>query len=133
MAYLLDTDTCIFIKKKVQAIQQKFGSINPSHLFVSSITVAELEYGVSKSKLAEHNTKRLSNFLSRLTILDFTKQSAKQYGLIRASLEQRGMPIGANDMLIAAIAKSHDLTLVTNNEKEFSRVESLKIENWLKE
>ncbi len=129
MAYLLDTDTCIFILKKVQAIQQKFGSINPSHLFVSSITVAELEYGVSKSKLVEHNIKRLGNFLSRLTILDFTKQLAKQYGLIRASLEQRGMPIGANDMLIAAIAKSHDLTLVTNNEKEFSPVESLKIEN----
>jgi tRNA(fMet)-specific endonuclease VapC len=132
MAYLLDTDTCVFIMKKVQGIHQKFDSTNPNHLFVSSITVAELEYGISKSELVERNTKRLSNFLSRLTIVDFTAKSAQQYGTIRVSLERKGTPIGANDLLIASIAKSLDFILVTNNEREFSRVDGLKIENWTK-
>jgi tRNA(fMet)-specific endonuclease VapC len=109
MAYLLDTDTCVFIMKKVQSIHQKFDSTNPNHLFVSSITVAELEYGISKSELVERNTKRLSNFLSRLTIVDFTAKSAKQYGAIRTFLERKGTPIGANDLLIASIAKSLEL------------------------
>jgi tRNA(fMet)-specific endonuclease VapC len=132
MAYLLDTDTCIFIMKKVQAIHQKFESANPKQLFVSSITVAELEYGVLKSELKERNSKNLNDFLSRLTISDFTSESAKQYGTIRVSLERKGTPIGANDLLIASIAKSLDFILVTNNEREFSRVDGLKIENWTK-
>lgn len=132
MAYLLDTDTCVFIMKKMSLVHEKFESANPNLLFVSSISVAELEYGVTKSKLTERNSKNLSDFLSRLKVLNFNSKAAKQYGIIRVLLERKGELIGGNDLLIASIAKSQDLTLVTNNEREFSRVEGLKIENWTK-
>jgi len=133
MAYLLDTNICIYIRRERSLkLKSKFYSVASSDLLLSSITVAELEFGVAKSNQPEKNSEALKNFLSEFKIIDFDSNAARHYGLIRASLEKQGTPIGANDMLIAAIAKSQDLTLVTNNEKEFSRVEGLKIENWTK-
>lgn len=131
MAYLLDTNICIYIRRERSLkLKSKFYSVASSDLLLSSITVAELEFGVAKSNQPGKNSEALKNFLSKFKIIDFDSKAAQQYGLIRASLEKQGTPIGANDMLIAAIAKSNDLTLVTNNEREFSRVEGLKIENW---
>lgn len=133
MAYLLDTNICIYVRKEQSPkLKSKFSSVGDSNLLLSSITVAELEFGVAKSSQPEKNSEALKTFLSNFQIIDFDSKAARQYGLIRALLEKRGTPIGANDMLIAAIAKSLDLTLVTNNEKEFSRIEGLKIENWTK-
>ena len=132
MEYLLDTNICIYIiKKKPIEVLNKLRSIPLYSVAVSSITVAELEYGVRKSTQPQKNQEALNEFLSALTIVDFNSQAAVEYGAIRTQLEAKGTPIGSLDMLIAAHAKAVNLTLVTNNEREFSRIEGLKIENWL--
>jgi len=98
---------------------------------VSTITIAELEYGVYRSQKTDQNRIALLEFLVPLAILDFDHGAAAVYGGIRASLESRGTPIGPMDLLIAAQAMSQGLILVTNNEREFSRLEGLGIENWI--
>lgn len=98
---------------------------------VSSITVAELEYGADKSSRPEQNRNALLAFLSPLEILAFDEMAVLHYGEIRAYLEKTGKIIGAMDVLIAAYARSISLTLVTNNTKEFSRVPNLRLENWV--
>ncbi len=134
MAYLLDTDICIYIiKKQPVSVREKFNSTDPTKIFVSSITVAELEYGVSKSSQVDQNSNSLKHFLSQLNIVSFDAHAATHYGVIRASLEKNGTLIGSLDMMIAAIAKSVDYILITNNEREFARVDGLKIENWIRE
>ena len=133
MAYLLDTNICIYLTKNQPArVKEKFLSIDKKLIFISSITVAELEYGVEKSAYLKKNEEALREFLSEITIINFDAPAAAHYGNIRASLEKQGTPIGSNDLLIAAIAKCADLTLITNNEREFGRVAGLKIENWVK-
>ncbi len=97
---------------------------------ISSITMAELEYGVKKSTQPEKNQIALNQFLFPLEILDFDTDAAFLYGVIRAELERKGSPVGSLDTLIAAHARSLDMTLVTNNEKEFNRIRGLKIGNW---
>ena len=132
MEFLLDTNICIYIiKKKPIEVFEKLRSLPLFSVAVSSITVAELEYGVRKSTLPQKNQEALNEFLSALTIVDFSFQAAVEYGAIRTQLEAKGTPIGSLDMLIAAHAKAVNLTLVTNNEREFSRIEGLEIENWL--
>ena len=96
----------------------------------SSITVAELEYGVARSKFPERNRVALTEFLVPFTILDFDQAAASCYGIIRASLEKRGKPIGPMDLLLSAQACVENLILVTNNLREFQRVEGLHAENW---
>lgn len=93
--------------------------------------MAELEYGIARSSRPDQNRLALSLFLSGIEILPFDEKTAREYGEIRKSLAERGAPIGANDLLIATHARSLDLTLVTNNSKEFERIEDLKIENWV--
>ncbi|MFM9837965.1 MAG: PIN domain-containing protein [Cyclobacteriaceae bacterium] len=133
MAYLLDTDTFVYVMKKIQSARKKFESYDWSELFVASISIAELEYGIVKSLQIEKNTKSLNGFLTLVNVINFDITAASHYGLIRNFLEKKGTPIGSNDMLIAAIATCNDFILVTNNEREFRRVEGLKIENWLKD
>lgn len=99
---------------------------------ISSVTLAELHYGIHKSSKPDKNQVALDQFLIPLEIVDFDSDAAIVYGEIRAALEKEGTPIGSLDTLIAAHAKSLRLTLVTNNEKEFDRVDGLKIENWVK-
>ena len=131
MRYLLDTNICIYaIKKKPAKVLERLTSLDPKEVGVSSITVAELEYGVEKSSNPQKNREALINFLAPLTILPFNDKAACHYGDIRAYLEKKGIPIGCMDLLIAAHARSLSLTLVTNNEREFSRVPGLLIENW---
>jgi tRNA(fMet)-specific endonuclease VapC len=132
MNYLLDTNICIYIiKKKPQSVFNKLIEIPPDQLSISAISVAELEYGVRKSSQPEKNQLALQNFLKPLSILSFDYGATIEYGIIRSDLERKGIPIGPLDLLIAAHAKSLNYTLVTNNEKEFSRIANLKIENWV--
>ena len=133
MKYLLDTNICIYIiNDKPKKILRKFERY-PSHEFgISSITQAELQYGVAKSKSKKTNQLALDEFLLPLTILPFYGQELVAcYGEIRVLLESKGMTIGPLDMLIAAHALSLDLTIISNNIKEFSRVPNLKCDNWV--
>jgi tRNA(fMet)-specific endonuclease VapC len=131
MKYLLDTNICLYlIKKKPADVLVKFRGIPLGEIGVSAITVAELEYGVEKSRYLERNRPALDLFLAPLEIVAFDQAAARQAGIIRTALEKAGTPIGAYDILIAGHAKSLEVTLVTHNLKEFKRIESLKIENW---
>ncbi len=134
MKYILDTNICIYIiKKKPVNVFEKFSKLPLGSVSISTITLAELQYGVRKSAQPEKNQLALSQFLIPLEVIGFNSEAATEYGIIRAVLEKNGKPIGPLDTLIAAHAKSLKLILVTNNEKEFKRVAGLKIENWIKE
>jgi len=132
--YLLDTNICIYIiKKKPADVLKALKTKSEKDIYVSSITIAELEYGVAKSRFPEKNKIALIEFLSIFNILPFDDIDAVEFGYIKTDLEKKGKIIGPMDLLIAAQAKSKKLILVTNNIKEFERVEGIKIENWIKE
>lgn len=133
MRYMLDTNICIYvIKHKPESVFRKLKKIKPEDVCISSITYAELAYGVEKSAQPERNRLALSMMLSSIEIDAFDDAAADEYGEIRAGLERKGTPIGSLDMLIAAHARSLGCTLVTNNTKEFCRVEGLEVVNWVK-
>jgi tRNA(fMet)-specific endonuclease VapC len=129
ITFMLDTNICIYIiKKKPQQVLRRLKKARISDIGVSSITLSELEYGTAKSSRPDQNRIALAQFLAPLEILSYDDMAAQEYGKIRASLER----LEPMDMLIAAHALSLNCTLVTNNEREFSSVASLKIENWVK-
>jgi len=131
MNYLLDTNICIYIiKRKPRVVLRRVRSKQPGQVSISAVTIAELEYGIARSRYPERNRMALLEFLFPFAILDFDSQAAFAYGRIRSLLESRGKPIGPMDLLLAAQAKSRGLVLVTNNEREFRRVDNLRIENW---
>ena len=130
--YLLDTNICIYIIKKrpinvLKVLESKFRE----NILISSITIAELEYGIAKSKFSEKNRISLIEFLSIFQILTFDDSDAVAFGAIKSRLENQGNIIGPMDLLIAAQVISKNLILVTNNTKEFKRIEEIKIENWV--
>ena len=130
MKFMLDTNVCIYIiKRKPADLLERFKQTDISEISISSITLSELFYGVSKSSKPEQNFMALTQFVAPLEILPFGGEASQYYGDLRAYLERLGTPIGSLDMLIAAHALSLASTLVTNNEKEFNRVPNLKIEN----
>ena len=132
--YLLDTNICIYIiKKKPVDVLKTLKTKSKKDIYISSITIAELEYGVAKSQFPEKNKIALIEFLSIFNILPFDDNDAVHFGIIKTELEKKGKIIGPMDLLLAAQAKTKQLILVTNNIKEFERVEGLKIENWVKE
>lgn len=132
MKYLLDTNICIYlIKQKPLSVLEKLRSNDIKDLALSSITVAELEYGVMKSQNKEQNMDALHRFMIPYEIVDFTSKSAVKYGEIRTYLEKKGQIIGPMDLLIASIAMVENMILVTNNTKEFKRIPNLKLENWV--
>ena len=132
MRALLDTNICIYmIKNKPPEVRKHFERFVPGDIAISSITVAELQYGVEKSAAREKNALALEAFLLPLEIASFDSDSAIAYGKIRAGLERQGTPIGGMDMLIAAQAIAQNFTLVTHNLKEFSRIPGLKSETWV--
>lgn len=134
MKYMLDTNICIYIiKRKPSEVIQQFEKSEISSIGISSITLSELMFGTFKSANPARNQLALTRFAAPLEIWPYGDEIAVCYGHIRAHLERRGTPIGALDFLIAAHALSMDLTLVTNNEKEFARVPDLKIENWVRQ
>ncbi|MDR2044095.1 MAG: type II toxin-antitoxin system VapC family toxin [Clostridium sp.] len=130
MMYLLDTNICIFTMKQMPGILERFRRSQSGGIAISSITLAELEFGVSNSKAYERNRNALLAFSTLVEILPFDIPASAEYGKIRAALGKAGTPIGALDTLIAAHAKSQGLTLVTNNIREFQRVDGLVIEDW---
>lgn len=131
--YLLDTNTCIFIKNERPATTlQKLREVirTKKKVFLSSISVAELQYGVYNSQNVERNRIALVEFLAPFDILEFDDTDAEVFGKIRADLKKQGKIIGPYDMLIAAQALSRGLVLVTNNVGEFDRISGLRIEDW---
>ena len=129
--FMLDTDMCIYlINERDEALREKFES-NAHAICISSITYAELCFGAAHSARVEDNVQELEAFCLDLDILPFDAAAGIHYGEIRQALTQRGRVIGANDLPIAAHARSASATLVTTNEEEFGRVPELRIENWL--
>jgi tRNA(fMet)-specific endonuclease VapC len=129
--YMLDTNIVIYvIKRKPIELLQVFNR-HTYQMAISSITLAELIHGAEKSSRPEHNLFQVEDFISRLDIMDYGTDAAAHYGQIRADLEKKGMTIGINDLHIAGHARSAGLILVTNNVREFERVEALRIENWV--
>ena len=133
MKYLLDTNICIYlINERPQDLLSKFAQYPIDEFGISSITHAELQYGIAKSTHKEKNKEALDQFLLPLTILPFHGEEATAcYGEMRALLESKGETIGPFDMLIAAHALSQNLILISNNVKEFARIPGLKLENWV--
>lgn len=132
MDYLLDTNMCIAFFKNQPRVVQKIADIGLERLCLCTPVKAELWYGACKSERVTENQAVLREFFSQLPSLPFDDKTIEQYGEIRACLAKAGTPIGANDLLIAAIAKTHQITLATHNVKEFARVPGLRIDDWLK-
>ena len=131
MKYMLDTNICIYlIKQKPQKVLKHFRAHVVGDIGISTVTLAELRYGVAKSQNAEKNRQALDEFVLPLEIADFDEKAAESYGSVRASLEKNGKPIGSMDMLIGAHALSLGITLVTNNTREFKQIRDLKIADW---
>ena len=132
MRFLLDTNICIYlIKNHPPEVLEKFRLYRPSEVAISTISLFELEYGVEKSSQRQRALLALERFLSPLPVVDLDRAAATEAASIRARLEEKGTPIGPYDTLIAGVAKARGLTLVTNNVREFSRVEGLLVENWV--
>lgn len=131
LKFMLDTDISIFIiKRRPPGLQTVFNA-HDGQIAISSITLSELLHGVEKSSNPKKNLDNVESFVSRLEVLNYTPKASAHYGDIRASLEQKGQIIGVNDMHIAAHARSEGLIAVTNNVREFDRVDGLRVENWL--
>ncbi|CAK6686992.1 type II toxin-antitoxin system tRNA(fMet)-specific endonuclease VapC [Synechococcus sp. CBW1107] len=131
LRYLLDTNICIYvIKRRPESLLDRFNE-NASYLAISAITLAELLHGAEKSSQPQRTLSVVEDFCSRLDVLDYGAKAAQHYGQIRSALERRGTPIGVNDLHIAAHARSEGLTLVSNNLREFERVEGLLYANWV--
>jgi len=132
MRYMLDTNICIaLIKRKPPKALRRFDRLSAGDVGISTITLAELRYGIAKSQHAERNRQALEEFLLPLEVADFDEGAAAVYGNVRADLENAGRPIGPLDMQIGAHALSLETVLVTNNTAEFRRIKGLKVENWL--
>lgn len=131
MKYLLDTNICIYIiKRQPPQVLDKFRTLDLSDVGISSITIAELEYGAYKSQRTEQNRIALNQFLMPLEIVPFDEQATQTYGQVRSQLERQGIVVGSLDMLIASQAISLGFILVTNNVRELSRIPGLIIDNW---
>ena len=130
--YMLDTNICIYIiKKKPESVLLHIKRKKDKGLFISAITLSELEFGIENSDYKEKNRIALMEFLTIIGIKHFDENAAKEYGIVKKHLKDKKCLIGSMDMLIAAHAKSLNMVLVTNNIKEFIRVKDLKVENWV--
>ena len=131
--YLLDTNICIYaMKGKYPALNEKLLSIHPDEIKVSAVTVFELEYGAAKSKWSDRSREIMRMFLASFDVLPFSYEDAVTCGLLRAKLNGLGTPIGAYDLMIAAQGLTHGITVVTHNTGEFSRVQGLPLEDWVR-
>ena len=130
LRYLLDTNIVIYVIKRRPLSALALFNENAGHMAISSITLAELMHGAEKSNAPTRSLAAVEDFCSRLEVLPYGPKAAMHYGNIRAQLESRGQTIGVNDLHIAAHARSEGLTLVSNNLREFERVEALQVANW---
>jgi tRNA(fMet)-specific endonuclease VapC len=132
MKWMLDTDTCIaIIKGKPASVLKKLRGKSVGQVGISSITLGELAFGAAKSGRRDEAQAALAEFLLALEIASFDSDSAASYGQLRASLEKRGTPVGPLDTLIGAHAVALDVILVTHNTREFSRIDTLRFEDWM--
>jgi tRNA(fMet)-specific endonuclease VapC len=130
--FLLDTNICIHIRRQRPVrVLARFQRLKPGEAVLSVITYGELVYGVEKSNSREQAMRQLTELASVLPVMALPLQAGQFYGAIRAALEVKGETIGNNDLWIAAHARAADLTLVTNNEREFQRIQGLRIQNWV--
>ena len=131
LRYMLDTNIVIYvIKRRPVELLEVFNN-HVGQMCISSITLAELLHGVEKSAMPDHNLLQVEDFVSRLEVLHYGDKAAAHYGDIRADLERKGTTIGVNDLHIAGHARSEGLTLVSNNTREFERVDALRLTNWV--
>ncbi len=132
MRYLLDTNICIYlIKKHSPEILGRFQKHAPQDVAISSITLFELQYGIEKSQFRQRSEEALEKFLQPLNLIELDRSAAIEAAVICAQLEKKGISIGSYDLLIAGLARSRDMTLVTNNTKEFKRIINLQLEDWI--
>jgi len=128
--YVLDTNTLIYFFKGMGKVSDNMLSRSPQEIHIPSIIIYELHVGIAKSNMPQKREKQLSILLEQVNVIEFANAEAKAAARIRADLEAQGMPIGPIDTLIAGCAMAHDLTLVTHNTKEFSRIKGLVVEDW---
>jgi len=133
LKYMLDTDTCIFTIKRKPVYLKRLFNAHIGQLCMSSVTWGELVCGAEKSQHIEQNLAVIEGFAARLEILSFDEHAARQFGQVKAELELQGLGIGGYDMMIAGHARSQGLILVTNNVREFKRVDGLRVENWVEQ
>ncbi len=131
LKYMLDTNIAIYVIKRRPIDALETFNLHAGQMSLSSISLAELLHGAEKSSKPEHNMLQVEDFVARLEVLDYSSKAAAHYGDIRADLERKGTPIGVNDLHIAGHARSEGMTLVTNNMREFERVEGLRLTNWV--
>jgi len=130
--YLLDTNICIYIiNKRPPEVFERFRRIKLMQLHIPSIVISELYFGLEKNQSHQRNASFLEDFIAPLTVTGFSIEAAKQAAKIRYKLRKQGTPIGAYDIQIAAVAIAEDMVLLTNNTKEFERIDGLKLENWV--
>lgn len=130
LRYLLDTNICIYVIKRRPLPMLEVFNRHAGMIAISAITLSELLHGAEKSAAPQRNLAVVENFCSRVEILAYGPKASLHYGQIRSALEQGGTPIGVNDLHIAAHARSEGLTLISNNLREFKRVEGLLLQNW---
>lgn len=129
--HLLDTNAAIgVLNGSAPRVVARLRALEPGQVCLAAIVKAELLHGARRSERVEENLGLLREFFAPFASLPFDDRSAEHYASVRAELEAAGTPIGANDLLLAAIARAHDLVLVTHNVREFSRVAGLRIEDW---
>ena len=131
MELMLDTNTCIYlIKRKPPGVLKRLEAYAVGDIGISSITLAELQFGVAKSRERERNRQALEEFVLPLEVAVFDQRAAETYGVVRSFLEAKGTPIGSLDTLIGAHAVSLGVTFVTNNTREFGRIRNLNVVDW---
>ncbi|MEK8018626.1 MAG: type II toxin-antitoxin system VapC family toxin [Candidatus Parabeggiatoa sp.] len=132
MPYLLDTDTCSYIMKRHPlSVLKHLQTIEMSTIGISSMTLAELRYGVERLNSSRFTQQDVDLFVTHLTVFAWDAEATQYYAILRADLERKGLPIGNMDMLIAAHSLRLNAILVTNNQRHFSRIAGLKLENWV--
>lgn len=130
--YLLDTNICIYIAKyNPPSVRERFTQHAANELAMSVITLGELRFGAEKSQAKDRAMTVIDELTNLMNIEALTDEVTGHYGDIRAALQKSGQMIGNNDLWLAAHARSQDWVLVTNNEKEFLRVDGLQVENWV--
>jgi tRNA(fMet)-specific endonuclease VapC len=130
--YLLDTNICIYIAKhNPPSVRKRFARHAASDLAMSVVTYGELRFGAEKSQARDRALATIDLLTGMMEVLPLPEPAGQHYGLIRATLERKGRPIGNNDLWLAAHARAAELVLVTNNAREFARVEGLEVENWV--
>ncbi|HEX9463054.1 MAG TPA: tRNA(fMet)-specific endonuclease VapC [Alphaproteobacteria bacterium] len=132
LRYMLDTDICIYaLKDRPATLRGRFNRL-AEQICISAVTLAELAFGAERSARPSENLAVVSLFVGQLDVLPFGERAAMHYGNLRAELARKGRPTGPYDLMICAHARSEGLILVTNNVRDFERMNGLRIENWAK-